>query len=60
MKAHIPQFESEDSEELVECLLVLGVNAFLDASEGTFNKSSVKQVRNMVGTFLFLLRTSLS
>ena len=47
LRDHIPLFESDDNEELVECLLVLGINSFLEHS-GAINKASQKPLRGYV------------
>ena len=47
LREHIPLFESEDNEELVESLIVLGINSFLESS-GAIGKQSTKALRASV------------
>ena len=48
LREHIPQFDSDDNEELVECLLVVGINSFLDSC-GQISRNSMKPLRTIVG-----------
>jgi hypothetical protein len=38
LKHHIPQFSAEDNNELIECLLVLGISSFKSLVEGRINQ----------------------
>ena len=59
LREHIPLFEAEDNEELVECLLVMGINSFLE-SHGSIAKGSGRPLRSLVGRRDYQLRTNLS
>lgn len=48
LRDHIPQFESDDNEELVECLLIMGINSLLDM-EGPISRGSARPLRAYVG-----------
>lgn len=49
LREHIPMFDSEDNEELVESLLVLGINSFLEWN-GPISRASNRKVRGLVGS----------
>ena len=44
LKHHIPQFSAKDNNELIECLLVLGISSFKSLVEGRIKTSKTLKI----------------
>lgn len=44
LKQHIPQFGAKDNNELIECLLVLGISSFKSLVEGRIKTAKTLKI----------------